>query len=522
MTVTERAGTTASTVAAMTATLPIVCLVIAMTYAFGSGLYRSAHTPLWFDELATVAVASQGSAAGIWHALASAADSNPPTFYLLELAAQLLALAPEISYRLAPLAAFVAAGVGLFQFVRTRRGDAAGLAAALLLFTTPLFTLYAVEARPYTIVVACVAWAMVMWQRADRLNRSVALGLLLTAASLFHYYAVAALAPFALAEAARWLRSGRFRAGVWVGLAAACLPPVLFSPLLISFKREYQSTFWAHPKLVGAYAELSGISDRWAPPLVLLAILAVLVCGRRRNEQHSATTLPPIPLEEGLLLAGLIALPALVYFPAAILNAPLAPRYVLSMLLGLCAAIAIVASHRARALPWLIAGTVLIVAVGQSDYWRFGRFPENNSRQHFDGPVLRRLVARAHAEGLPVVASNGLKYLAAAYYAESPAHIPIYVTDPAAAFELVGTDAMERAVLKLAPFLKLRLENRASFLASHSAFLIYSEGELWDWFPDRLVRDGHSVRVLGVERVATSTHWLYRVDLRVPSAGSAP
>jgi uncharacterized membrane protein len=502
--------------------VPIVCLVIAMVYAVASGLYRAAHTPLWFDEIATVAVASQGSAAAIWHALASAADSNPPTFYLLELAVQRLIADPAIAYRLAPLAAFVATCVGLFQFVRTRSGDAAALAAALLLFITPLFTLYAVEARPYTLVVACVAWALVMWQRAERPRAAVALGLCLTAASLFHYYAIAALAPFALAEAARWLRRRQFRARVWTALAAACVPVALFSPLLASFKNEYQSTFWARPKLAGAYAELSGVSDRWAPPIMLLATLALVLCFRRRSEPRSTTTLPAIPVEEALLLVGLIALPALLYFPAALLDIPLAPRYVLFMLLGVCAATAVAVSRSPRGLPWLLAGTVLIVAAGEVAYWRVGRFPENSSRQHFDGQSLRRLVSQAQAEDLPVVASNGLKYLAVAYYAESAATMPFYVTDPAAALEQMGTDAADRALLKLAPFLPMRLEERSSFLARHPVFLIYSEGEVWDWLPDRLVRDGHSVRVLGVERLATTTHWLYRVDRRAPTASSAP
>ena len=492
-----------------------IVLVILLLYAFGSGVYRASQLPFWFDEIATVAVAEQGTLDGVWNALAAAADSNPPTFYLLEAGAARVVSPPEVAYRLPSLAGFIGLCVALFVFVRHRRGAVAGLAAATMPFITPIVALYAVEARPYSLVTCCVAWAMVMWQRADDRWRAPVMGALLMGATALHYYAVVAIAPFAAAEAFRTFRTGQVRWRIWLAAAAGVVPLVVFWPLLAAFKQEYNATFWTQPKLLGAFGELSGISERWALPMVILVLAALLAVARKPSPAVEESTAPAIPLEERLLLAVFVVLPVLLYVPAALLKAPMAPRYVLSALLGLCAATAFVVSGVSRrATVWLALAVLFIIGVQQADYWRFERHVSSNSRQHFDLPVLHGLAVRHHVTGLPVVSSNALKYMSMAYYAGDAGNAPIFLIDQQGARRFFGSDAAERALSKLAPFVRMRLEPREAFIAAQRSFLIYSENQTWDWLPELLVEEGHSVRLLGMDKSAGTIHHLYRVDTR--------
>jgi hypothetical protein len=494
----------------------VLCLLVAVLYGAGVGLQRASRTAFWFDEVASVVIADEGTK-GIWTALKGGADANPPAFYLLEALSQRLIVNPHLAYRLPPLVGFLGIPVALFYFVRRRRGNLAGLTAALIPFVTPLFTIYSIEARPYSQVTCCVAWSLVMWQDAHRRARLIAFAFLLAAASSLHYYAVLALAPFGIAELVRTARLHDFRIGVWLALVAGTMPLAAFWPLLSNFRQEYNATFWAQPKLLTAYGELLGVSDRWAAPLVLIlvaALLASYVTGRTLPNR-SVTTASVIPLEERTLVLGFICLPLIVALPAVLLQSPMAARYVLPTALGISAAAAFAVSDSSRrATLWLLGATVAIIGAQQSDYWRFGEY-SNGTPRHSELQLLRKLMARHFPAGSPIVVSNALSYLPMAYYAAADPDAPVYLVDPPAALRAVGSDSTERALLLLAPFAPLRLRTLPEFLSAHSSFLIYAEGGqngAWDWLPARLAQGGHSVRLLEEDRSAGAIHVLYRVD----------
>ena len=104
-----------------------------------------------------------------------------------------------------------------------------------------------------------------------------------------------------------------------------------------------------------------------------------------------------------------------------------------------------------------------------------------------------------------------------AHYGRLDPDAPLYVADFAAAARLVRTDAPERALLRLVPFAPIRVRQRDDFLAQHSSFFIFAElGEngFWDWLPEALAAEGHSVRLLAVDRSSGAGHAFYRVDSR--------
>jgi hypothetical protein len=105
-----------------------------------------------------------------------------------------------------------------------------------------------------------------------------------------------------------------------------------------------------------------------------------------------------------------------------------------------------------------------------------------------------------------------------AYYGGSDDTVDfVYLADPATALKSIRTDSVDLALLKLAPYLPMRLEEPSSFLAAHPVFLVFSENNLWDYLPRRLVREGHSVRLLAVDGSDGGNHTLYRVELQTAS-----
>ena len=81
-------------------------------------------------------------------------------------------------------------------------------------------------------VIACIAFALVCYQRLPSLRWAALLGISLFLAESFHYYAVLAMIPFGFAEAVLLLRTRRIRWGVWLALACGTLPLIVFWPLL--------------------------------------------------------------------------------------------------------------------------------------------------------------------------------------------------------------------------------------------------------------------------------------------------
>ena len=121
--------------------------------------------------------------------------------------------------------------VCLFVVLRRRNGDVIAFLCAATLLITPLYRPYAVEARPYSLVAASIAVAMVGYQRAPRLPWIVLMGASFITAESLHYYAFFAFVPFAVAEAAVLAKTRHFRWGIWIAMAAGFIPLVVLASL---------------------------------------------------------------------------------------------------------------------------------------------------------------------------------------------------------------------------------------------------------------------------------------------------
>jgi hypothetical protein len=219
-------------------------------YATARAVIASASKPLWFDEITSWIIAHQPNLAAMWAAIRRGADSQGPVFDLVERGAAAIPNA-EVGLRLPSAIGFACVMVCLFLFVRRRSSGVYGLISAGVAMVTTLYRTYAIEARSYSLVAACIAIALVAYQRAPARRWVVLLALALAGAESLHYYAIFAVVCFAAAECVFFWKTSNVRLGVWASLSFGALPLAVFWPILVHFRAVFGKFFGNSGFVVG-------------------------------------------------------------------------------------------------------------------------------------------------------------------------------------------------------------------------------------------------------------------------------
>lgn len=475
--------------------------VIALSlYSFLRNLAHADIKPLWFDELLTQAISRQAGFSGIWNALKSGSDGNPPFFYFIERAASRLASNEMIAFRLPSILAFSFTVICLYLFVQKRSGVRAGLTCAFLLFITPLNTLYAVEARPYSLLVASLAFAMLAYQRLPGAWWTIGLLVSLSLAESLHYYAGLACFSFFVAELVHIYSARRFRTWVWLSMFGSLIPAVLSAPLLLGLRRIYGTHFVARPELMlipRSYGEYFRLDAMWGIAIAGIAALVVIAAWARASRQTAdAPNADDVtPASEYALVLGFVALPAFGVVVARIAHGGAMDRYFLAAILGIAIAFGYVLNSLRPAEFKLIAAFVLIAVAAQE--FGFFRLLLSSPKGIDDrADFLLPLLAAAHHNDLPVVISDAGQYVELAHAApQSLNQRMVAFVDPANAVIYAQTDTVDRLVIRLNSYVPLRAYEFKPYAAEHPVFLLYSDGTTFDWWPIRLAHDGAEVEV---------------------------
>ena len=492
-------------------------LLLLLLYVLIRNLIGAASKPLDFDELCTMAASSQPSLSALWAALAHAMDANPPMFYLLERGAAALVPNKHIALRLCPILAFPCSLLCIFVYVRKQSGALLAFLCSALLLSSNLFHTFALDARPYALVIACISFALVCYQRAGAFRWTTLLALSLALAQCLHYYAILAFIPFGIAETFFLVKTRRIRLGVWLALICGPLPLIFFWPLLSGVRAYYGSHFWAHyllssiPATYGSFFFVGGALGA--------AIAAVCVAGMLGLPLHlpgpnsqGARADDDQPFQTALLLS-LLALPFFGFAVTRLMNTGMTDRYVLSALIAIPICISALLRHAKPHAVTLFALFVFTAAgVHEYSFWSSLRAQSF----HFVSPTasLEEFVRSAGRENLPVAISDGLSYVPYAHYA-SPALAQrlIFLSDPPKALIYTGTDNLDKNIEALSSHLPLHVIRFSEFQSAHSPFLLYSENssDNFDWWPHRLPREGWTLHALAVDHnrilyLVTSEH----------------
>jgi hypothetical protein len=479
------------------------CLLI---YAAVRSIFAATGKPFWYDELLTLTVTSLSSWGERLHALSLPLDGQPPLFYSIEHLALRFTNNQEIALRLPSIIAFSFTLACVFAYVSRRASDAVAFLCAFFLLLTSGFHVYAVEARPYSMVVACIAFAAVCYQRAPSALFTVLLASSFVFAESLHYLAVLAMAPFGLAEATFALKARRIRWQVWAAFAAGAVPLLLQWNLLAANKAYYGPHFWAHfgfSNLPRTYGELLSVNDSLSAGLATLAMGAIVLMllwprSDEKEDMHSAES-----AAEAVLLLGLAALPFIAYvLVVLIMKSGLTARYVLPTLLGLTLAIGF-ALRRAswKAIVLSAAFVLATVGVQELSFWRSIR---RNIRETVSNvaEVASFIDSAGHRE-LPVAIPNYSTYLPLFHY-ENPhlAHRLVFLAQsPTAANMNLPTDTVNRGMELLRFYWPIQMSNYKNFTSAQQEFLVYAEFKDpgIDWFTLRLSQEGWKLQILALD-----------------------
>ena len=481
-----------------------ICLLA--LYAGARAVVASISKPLWFDEILTVAVARQPTLGLMWRALRGGVDMQPPLFYLIERAAAKVPNA-QIGFRLPSVLGLVCILLCLFLFVRRRTSGINALPAAAVAILTTLYIPYAIEARPYTLAVACVAVALVAYQRASSFRWVVLMALALALGDSLHYYVVFAIVPFVAAEAAFFWRTSKLRPAVWAALVVGGVPFAASWPLLARVKATYGPGFWAQPKLLTLrdfYGDFLNVSFPWGLAAAIVCALVMVVpfasghwpllnlwAGESTSELSGDS-----PFHEAVLIFSLLATPLIVFIAVEIAQGAYTDRYALFGGLGVPLAVGLILPRLGRT-TLLLCCSLLACAIAMQEASFFSA-PHPLWRLSPPAAFAESVLAASGHPDLPVVIQNAHEYLQLAYYAPEPfARRLVWLADDAAALRYAKNDSNEKGLPRLATCFPLKVYDFQKFSQTHSAFLFYSmQGGSENWLPDELIRYGYKLRVL--------------------------
>ncbi len=472
-------------------------LLALIAYVAVRGLFGALSKAFWYDEICTWAMAQQPSVAALWKALGHAADGNPPGLYLIERAVSQLVSNDLVAYRIPSILGFCCVVLCVFVFVRRRSGGMLALACAAIPLATTLYG-FTAEARPYSLVVACISIALVCYQRAPAVWWMVLMASSLALAQSLHYYAMFAFVPFGAAEAALLLKTRRIRWGVWLVLASGLVPLAAFWPLLSRFGSVMGSHFWSKPSLEGIL-ESYGEFLRLPTPLGVAAFatlaLAVVIVWFKDWNREVLQPADQIPFHEYVLVLTLIGLPFVGFVVTRLAHGGMNSRYVLSAVLGIPLAAGCVLPRLERQILMVLAVFLgLSLALQEMSFWR-----SHPGKAGSPVDSVESLVNSTGRSDLPVVISAGILYLPIAHYASPEWRKRLFViVDQQKAIAATGNDSIEAQLSILQEYLPLHVFDLSTFTPDHPAFLLYSHKAALrgDWWPSELAREHYAVELL--------------------------
>jgi 4-amino-4-deoxy-L-arabinose transferase-like glycosyltransferase len=479
-----------------------------VAYVIVRGVVGAASRLFWFDELSTLTIASQPTLHDMWAALRSGYDGSAPLFLLVERAALKVTNHKEIALRLPSIFAFPCTLICLYVYAKKRNGEILACLCALLFLSTSLFHTYLTEARAYSMVVACIAFAMVCYQRLPSGFWAGLFAFALLVGGSLHYYTVFAMIPFWVAEGLYFLQKREFRWSTWSAFVCGVLPIIFFWPFLQTIKNYYGQHMFAQPNFsaVRSYYGLFFLVKENAIGLAIAVMAAVAIVWSRLFAPPSGASKEfkdngkRRDLAEAGLLLSFVGLPLIIFLAVRITHGILLIRYTMAATIGLAlgAVIAVsIAGRKAAALFALFAFS--FVGVNELSFWFHREFdpfaPYFSASSAGELQRMNGFVQRADHKDLPVVVSDCLIYSQFVYYLKpSLTGRMFYLSDAKRELLYTQADSSSRALMAFSKFFPVQVADYSQFTSAHSEFLLYSEG--LDWDVPAFLGDGFSLQLV--------------------------
>lgn len=507
-----------------------VCLTAAVSLAWSHHKLMSQDEMYEFQTDSVPSLAQLAQVQRMWPI-----SLDPILYHSLSHGAMQMLGVGAFAQRLPALLGFLLMQVCLFFFVRNMAGDRAGfVAASFPALTATLF--YAVEGRPYGLMLGLYALALWSWQVAGRQlsvvsgrlsGKSAGRGLALVGVAVAlaatinaHYFGILLLVPVCAAEGWRTLERRRIDwamyAAIFVGMAGF-LATRPFMKAAAEFKKNYYNggsvglhdITRAYRTLFVDYTKMPMAAQHvWMAVLVVFAVALVLGCWRVGREVSIPSKLSldgasglSISNAEWVLLLTLAALPFCGFLLAKFVTHSIEVRYVLGAVVAISAMVAIAMS------PWLrrdaVFNTVLVVmGVGILSAGAV----RIHAEQRKTAERLNSLVLPAEVKAALLATPGGRLYVQdmGAFeedrFYEPDADVKARMTLVYSAEEELRWnrhDTMALTAMHLKEFTELPVVSYEEVKATPGEHLFVLHHTGWDWTDQAFARDGAQVLPVG-------------------------
>ena len=480
-------------------------LTVLLLYTVVRGFYTAATRPMWYDELATAALSSQPDLKTVWTSSLRPFDGSPIGFYVIERAGFGLLKNKDIATRLPAIFAFPCTLLCIFIYFRRRTNPFVALLCALLPLSSVLFTRYAVEGRPYGLLVAFIALALVCYQRMPSTLWTALHAISLFLAQAVHHFAVFSMIPFALAETTVLVRARRVRWNVWLAMGFGVLPLLIALPALQRYRAFYGGHFYApygFHNIPAMFGNFFFLDSPYGAGLLVLCIAGVM-----------AALFWPLPnrhngaLAEGTLLLSFLLLPGIVLALMTVMHGGMRDAYILPTILGVYLSLGyLFLCAPPRGVVLVAAFLVLSLGVQEFRFWSSAR----TSQAHRPSAGLQTLLSNSGYQNssTPIVVAGGMVYAPLAYYSPEPLKKRLfYLMDEQKAQFYGDEQMMEQNINFFQDYMPMQLRDYDHFVAEHPAFLLYAqepESYVRVWLLRHIQREGYfvqEVRATGPDRL---------------------
>ncbi len=493
---------------------PAACLA-ALTFIVGLTTVARATRMMWFDELTTFYLARMDSIQSAWNAVRNGADLQPPLMFVLAHFSQKLAGANEIATRLPCILGFLVACGCLFVFIRRRSGTVFALCGAALILLTGAYR-YSYEARPYGLVLAGAALALVSWQSATEPRRSwlsiagIAAGLWIALAS--QCYAVLLAIPFGAGELVRTFQRKKIDWPVWLAFAASASAIAFYPPLI----RLHDGGFVAsHPLFTADVRTLWIVPERivGGAGYAIALVMAIAAWLRTLNPRPRCER-SKIPGYETVAVTLLAATPLYLALLIAEMHSSIFYRYALAAVIGFVVLasralyLAAKGDTRIGAIVFLLLTGVFVErfisdAFARPDIqpplrvvYASATEPPADSKNSVPGHPLLSVVP----EDMPLVISDPFRFAQVAHYAApGVAARTYYLTDAKAALHYTTTNSFETALPIMFRTLPIpgHVVPYSTFVSPGRRFFLYTSSNGFDWLMAQLGAENTELRFAG-------------------------
>jgi hypothetical protein len=489
------------------------CVILAAWVFFVVTGIRAQHRLFWYDELLTVKICALPTFTDVWAAVRAGMDLNPPLQFLAVRASQGLFGSGHLATRLPVIIGFLVMSLCLFLLLRRRMPVSLAIAGMIFPWLTEAYR-FALDARPYGILLGCAGAALLCWSRAAEGGRRVVwlagLSLSLALALLTHCYAVLLALPFLSGEIVRLRERKRADWGMWAALAASALPLAIYPAMLAANAAPpVQRSWFFHVTLGTAPDTYREMLEPAFWPLVL-AVLFLVTAGLSSKRASSMTEGFAMRPSELAVVIGYAAIPVSAVMLSAVTTHSFSLRYGSCGVIGVACLLAMAVARQANAAR---NGAVLALLFLSSFAAGFGQqlwTAIHPAEVHASGPAelqpvradsvpAHPLLSHASGNQLPVVIASGLQFLEIEHYGgDALLARTYYLTDVEASLRRTGAASFDATypTMKRLFHLRANVVPVDAFLAQHRQFLLYSSGYVVEWLQPELLARGWQVRLL--------------------------